>query len=75
MFSSKMTTQSSMEDRVHLKKIRRFPHAFRTPLDPILNLSKCTSSFGAKESISVAIPLDHRSKKGAMKQNAGVSHG
>jgi hypothetical protein len=44
-------------------------------LRPILNLITCPSNPGARGFLFVVIPFDHLRKKGAMMQQANVSHG
>jgi hypothetical protein len=58
-FESAMDRQSTIEKWVHLKKKVSIPQVvFRNPLRPIPNLSNCPSCPGARESISVAIPIN-----------------
>ncbi|SAM01526.1 hypothetical protein [Absidia glauca] len=53
-------------------KLRRVLRKF---LRPIHGLTACTPRPAAREPISVVIPIDHSSKKGAKAQKAIVSHG
>jgi hypothetical protein len=50
-------------------------NVFRNPLVPFHHLNTRPSSPGARESVYIAITIDHLRKKGAMKQKANISHG
>jgi hypothetical protein len=73
MFGSAMAIESTTESEGTLKRIARVCN--HDPLRPILNLTICPSSTGAREPISVVIPFDLLRKKEAMMQKAIVSFG
>jgi hypothetical protein len=67
-----MATESTMEWSAP-KKLVVFPHVLRNPLRPDPYLTKCPSSSGAREPVSVAISIDLSRIRKVKMENVNVS--
>jgi hypothetical protein len=68
-----MSIKGTIERASAQKKKRGFPQIYRNILRPVPNRTTCSSSPGARKSVSIAIPFDHLRKKVAVMQKANVS--